>query len=60
MDKTTPNTWSFTNQPFDFVEKFAKIYHEWTKKALHGESNEYMGYKSSYTSMAQVRGLIGI
>lgn len=30
------------------------------KKLLHGESNEYMGYKSSYTSMAQVRGLIGI
>ena len=34
MDKTTSNTWSFTNQPFDFDEKFAKIYHEWTKKAF--------------------------
>ena len=34
MDKTTSNTWSFTNQPVDFVEKFAKIYHEWTKKAF--------------------------
>ena len=30
------------------------------KKLLHGESNEYMSYKSSYTSMVQVRGLIGI
>ena len=30
------------------------------KKLLHGESNEYMSYKSSYTSMAQVRGLIVI